>query len=353
MEKAAQELGDRRREPAVEQQKKAIAELEDQKYKIGELKRRIEEKAAKPMDKQAGEQGELADRTEKLGKQMGDQDKTPGQPSVSSASKSMAGASKQLGKGKAGEANEDQKKAIEDLQKAREELADAIEQEQEIAQAEQLAKIDQLLQKILDRQVKISASTKAVHGHRAAKKPHYRRPEQLKLTEMSNGEGRLAADIKRIRDMLLKEGNTVVFPEVLREVRGDLQDVQKLLSSQDAGPFAQGLQQEIERSLQEMIDAIRKELAERRRKQQGGGGQCQGGGGKQPLVPPIAELKMLRTLQLGINRRTRLLNKQQEAKQVAGEKAAAEHKKLGERQESVRKMAESLKEKMMRRPAGM
>ena len=351
MKKAAGELSDQDRDDALKEQQKALEELEANKYRIAQLKRRMMEKARQPTKKQAEEQSQLADQTEKLDKQMKSGGETPGQKPVGSASKSMGSASKNLSQGKSGGANPDQKKAIDELEKAREELADAIEQEQELAQAEQLAKIDQMLQKILDGQVKISAATRDVHGKRAEKAPHFDRGSLIKLKETSDGEGKLAAAVGKVRDMLVKEGNTVVFPEVLKEVRSDLQDVQKLLAARDAGPFTQGMQKEIERSLQEMIDSIRKELAERRKKGGGGGGGSGGGGGgKQPLVPPIAEWKMIRALQLGINRRTVSLNKRVEAKKLANEQATMEHKKLGRRQKSVRDMAKKLNAKMQKRP---
>jgi hypothetical protein len=92
-----------------------------------------------------------------------------------------------------------------------------------------------------------------------------------------------------------------------------------------------------------MIAAIRKELAERKLKKPGGpppdgGGGQGGGGGKQPLVPPIAELKMLRMLQLQINRRTVLLNQQEIKGQLLDKQVNKQHKSLADRERTVKEM---------------
>ena len=62
-------------------------------------------------------------------------------------------------------------------------------------------------------------------------------------------------------------------------------------------------------SLEELIDALRQELERLREQKESGrqGQQQQGQPGEEGLVDTISELKMLRTLQKGVNRRTRLL----------------------------------------------
>jgi hypothetical protein len=65
-------------------------------------------------------------------------------------------------------------------------------------------------------------------------------------------------------------------------------------------------------SLEEMIDALNKEMQkngeEDQQQQQGQEGQ-QSAPGEEPLVDALSELKMLRSLQLRINKRTQQLSK--------------------------------------------
>ena len=352
MEGAAENLGQKDRDKALDKQQKALDELEGKKLKVADLKRFIDDKAKEPTAAQAAKQSDLAGQGDKTSKQMSAKADMPGSKSMGEASKSMGQASGKLGKGQSGQANEDQKKAIADMKKASDELNEAIEQEEQLAQAEQLEKIDRMLQKVLERQQAVSASTRETNDKRAADST-FARGEQIKLSELSRSEGKLAEDVETVRAILNQEGQSVVFTEVLGDVRGDMQDVQKLLDAQDPGPMAQAVEKEIERSLQDMIDAVRKELAERRKKAGGGGrGSGSGGGGKQPLVPVIAELKMIRTMEIAINRRTADLNKQVVDSKLPADQAKTEHGKLSRRQENVRKMAEELHGKINSGPGG-
>jgi len=77
--------------------------------------------------------------------------------------------------------------------------------------------------------------------------------------------------------------------------------------SNDTGASTQGLVRDLVVSLEEILDAVEKVQREQEQQQQQ---QGQGGGrpadpGEQPLVDKLSELKMLRTLQIRINARTR------------------------------------------------
>jgi len=85
-------------------------------------------------------------------------------------------------------------------------------------------------------------------------------------------------------------------------------DVQKQLAGSQAA-MTQAIQQEWKR-ISRKCSTPSKELAERREKKSQGGRRRRGGGAPQPLVPPVAELRMLRILQLGINTRTVVVNEQ-------------------------------------------
>lgn len=355
MDEAAKRLSSQAPKAAVKEQKAALKELEDKKQRLAQLHRRMLEKAREPTDKQEKEQTDLAAQTSKLGDQMKQSSSSPapGQPSVASAAKSMKGASSKLGQNDPAGANPLQNKALDDLRNAAEQLDQTVAQEKEMVQAEQLAKIDAMLQRILKTQKAISAATTDVRKKR--KGQSYDRPEELRLRELSDGEGRLAEDVKSIRKMLLKEGTTAVFPAVLGEVRGDLSNVQKRLADKEAGKLTQGIQAQIERNLEQMLTALRKERS-RRKKLAGmgagpGGGGC--GGGKQPLVPPAAELKMLKLLQVQINIRTVMLAEEKARHGEPTESLTKQHKILSDRQKKVKTITSDLAKKLKKAPKGM
>ncbi len=348
MNQAADALGSQNGEKASEHQKEAVKQLEDDQPKLAQLKRRVLDKAKEPKEKQAKDQDDLAERTNKLAEQMKgekDSDSTPGQSSVKNAGENMKKAAGKLGDGKSGDANKDQDQSLEDLKKAEDTLKEAIVDEEDKLQAESLQKIDDLLQKILKSQKTITKDTKDTYAKRTGPEK-YERAELVKLTELSRSEGRLSDDVKVVLDMLIKDGSTVVFPEALKQVQSDLQEVQKLLSENRADELTQAMQEDIERSLQDMIDAIRKELTNRRRQQGASGSGGGGGGGGGPLVPPLAELKLLRLMQLQIERRTESLNKQVADKTINDTESARQHRLLAEKQKNVTKMTNDIDMKL-------
>jgi hypothetical protein len=119
----------------------------------------------------------------------------------------------------------------------------------------------------------------------------------------------------------------------------------ELLGDQNPGDYTQAVQKNIETALEQMIDSIREELAERGRAKSSGGGQGgKGGGKKPPLLPPTAELKMLLQLQTQVQQRTTLVHGLQEDRKLSSERVQAEHKSLAERQGKILDMAKDIKE---------
>jgi hypothetical protein len=345
MDKAAGRLSAQDSTSAAAHQKKALEELKKQRDELAELYRRIRKELAKPMKKQAAEQADLAGRAGDTSSRMkgseGAKD-LPGRQSMQKASKSMSRASDQLSGGESSSANASQKEALRQLQRARDMLDEAIARARERLQEQSIAKIDSMLEAILKKQQGVSAETSGTYTRR--KPEGYSRPEQITLAKLSSRQGELGGEVDEVRDLLTKEGTTVVFPAILGEVRRDMVNASKLLGDRQAGSLTQEIQSEIERNLQDMIDAIRKELAERRRIVPAAAGCC--GGGKRSLVSGIAELKLLLALQKQINRRTVVLSEQKAEGELTAQQDASQHKQLAEREEKVRTMTAAIKHKV-------
>ena len=212
-------------------------------------------------------------------------------------------------------------------------------------QNEALTQIDQILRGILEAQRKLTKDTTELHAGR--KGQEYDRLELGKLADLSDGEGEQGEKVGKVLKMVKDEGTTAVFPLVLDETKAELANVQKLLAQKKAGPLTQSIQKEIEKNLEEMIEALQKEI---RRRKGGGGG---GGGGRPPLVPPVAELKMLRTLQRQINRRTLTLDAAKRGGSAAGIDMRLLHKIVSDREKRLAEMTKTLNEKTSRgRPSG-
>ena len=88
-------------------------------------------------------------------------------------------------------------------------------------------------------------------------------------------------------------------------MKNDLISLADRVDANETGSFVQRSQKEVEMTLKELIDAVKlaqqmQEQQEQQQQQQQQEQQQQ----EQPLLPPSAELKLLRLTQLRINRRT-------------------------------------------------
>ncbi|MFW6132573.1 MAG: hypothetical protein ACOC8F_01655 [Planctomycetota bacterium] len=346
MDRASRKLAGQDAAGAAEHQDEALKRLQAERKRLAELHRRVKEAQSKKLPEQQPQQADLARRAKATAEEMNSgESPDPGQKQMQGASGSMSKAAGQLGKSNAGGANSSQKDALEQMRKAREALDEAIAQEQQMMQAEALARIDRMLEVVLSKQRGVSEKTGATYARRG--KDGYSRPDQVTLGELGDRQRALTGEIEQIEKMLAEEGSTVVFPRILQQVRMDMDEAGRRLGERRAGPMTQEIQTGVEQALRQLIDAMRKELAERRKKQQSGGAAGGGGGGKKPpLVPPLAELKLLRSLQIQINRRTGVVAEQAGSDEMPPDNVAEAHRNLADRQANVEDMTRKVAEQM-------
>ena len=73
---------------------------------------------------------------------------------------------------------------------------------------------------------------------------------------MAAGEGRIEESIMAVHKKVAEEGTAAVFPEILKETAADAKNAQQRLADRKPDALTQGIQKEIERSLQQMIDEL-------------------------------------------------------------------------------------------------
>ncbi|MCX7805721.1 MAG: hypothetical protein N3A38_11110, partial [Planctomycetota bacterium] len=139
-------------------------------------------------------------------------------------------------------------------------------------------------------------------------------------------------------------GTTVVFPKIVEELKAELLNAAELTGARNVSAFTQAVQKEIERTLEELIEALRKQREEKDQQgQQGQQGQQQGQ--NPPLLPRSAELKLLKSAQLRVNDRTAAFDKARPKTETLSPEIRAQIERIARRQEAVRKMAEDMIEK--------
>ncbi len=123
-------------------------------------------------------------------------------------------------------------------------------------------------------------------------------------------------------------------------MRADMQQVVDRLSQAKVSQVTQGIELDIIATLEEMIDALKKaqkDLEKNQNKPRPSSGQEDS-----PLVDKLAELKMIRALQMRINTRTERYSKLVEGEQAENAELVDALKRLAERQERVYRVTHDL-----------
>ena len=135
----------------------------------------------------------------------------------------------------------------------------------------------------------------------------------------------------------------------MQQVNTDIGNVAERLAKADIGKLTTTIEQEIISSLEEMVAAlvqVQKEQKDKKQQEQPGQ-PPQGEPGEQPLVDKLAELRLVRTLQVRINNRTNTLSQMlDDPADVVGQVTAAEVlgevKSLAKRQASIQQVARDI-----------
>lgn len=255
---------------------------------------------------------------------------TPAQR-LSKASKAMDAAAEQMQQaGKSDQpidasrqqAAEKQNKAEQQLKQTLEEIEERLRQIREEEQERRLAKLETQLEGLLDEQKEIhrlTIETAASNGEQS------QRERQIAAAGLGKRERTLAKSADKTHRLLLEAEGVSAFATVVDEVRIDMRTISERLTRTDLGTLTQGMQTDVIASLEEALEALDQTLQELQKKkaaQQSGNAPP---GGDSQLVQKIAELKLIRSLQARIRRRTERWQK------MATEMPAAEiSKALGE-----------------------
>jgi hypothetical protein len=265
---------------------------------------------------------------------------------IEQARQKMKEAEQQLKKAERDGAVEKQREAEERLREAIEELEEILRQLREEEVERSLASLETRLRRMLEMQSRVLEETtrlQEITGDGAG------RQVQITASKLSLDELKILAEGERALLLLREEGSSAAFPEAIEQLNVDIHSVSDRLQTADVGPLTVVIEQEIISSLEEMVEAlvqVQKDNREKQQQQQPGQ-QPQGEPGDQPLVDKLAELRLIRTLQLRINNRTNTLSKMLEdpadpTGQVAEQDVVEQLQNLGQRQSSIQQVTRDI-----------
>jgi len=148
---------------------------------------------------------------------------------------------------------------------------------------------------MLEEQVR---ATQEIDASRAGR-TRVSRSDRVRLRNTAREFEAIAQRASQVRSAIAKEG-VAVFAEIVRNVESDLVRIARDMGEgggYQSGERVQALQDDVHRNLIWLKDALEKELSERQQ------GEQPGGSGPQqdpPLVPDVAELKLLRMMEVEV-----------------------------------------------------
>ncbi len=356
---------------ALEELRVALDRLEAERRRIERLPPEHMDQIAGDQDRTAEQAGDLADEMSQAppgssgqsgqpgqSGQSGESGQSgqsqPGQQQVQNAQQQMQQASRQLRKRQGESAGESEQQAIDELSKAQQAIEDRLAQLREQMQEELLAALEARFVQMLERQKPVTLATADLDEMRHnrdtsgstdaddRKPAPLTRPQAILVAQMAEEEAALAEMAAQALDVIREDGTTLVFPKIVEQLRQDLQTTEQLLGEQNTGAYTQDLQQQIERTLRELIEALQRAQEVSQQQSQPGQQQQQESDQLPPLVPDSAELKLLKSAQLRVNQRTERFDQLRESRPAVPQPLRNEPGRIARMQESVRQLAEEL-----------
>ncbi len=235
------------------------------------------------------------------------QEQTPARQRLQEAQEHMKQAEEQLKKAQKDGAVEEQRKALENLKQAKAELEDILRQLREEEMKRILTALIARMQKVLLVQREIWEGTVRLDKVPVAERSH---GHEIESGRLSTRERSIVKDVEEALMILREEGSAVAMPVALHQVHDDMEQIEQRLGQGKTEVLTQAIETDVIKELEEIVDAFKKakERAENKDKKppaQSPSGQLQ----DPPLIEKLAELRMIRALQMRVNRRTERYSK--------------------------------------------
>ena len=257
------------------------------------------------------------------------QPQTPGREDLEEARQEMEKAIQELKEKKdRGKASRHQDEAIRQLLEAKEKLEEILRQLREEEKSLTLASLESRFRKMLSMQLLVYQETLRLDKESEDQSDNL----SARGRQLATQEEEILQEVDKALVVLREEGSSVAFPEAVQAIREDVASIVELLDQGKAGELTQTLEQAVIEAIEEMVDALQKEMEKKKDEEQKQSQQQQGQPQDKPLVDALSELKMLRSLQLRVNRRTRQLGRMIEGDQAGAPELRKQFRTLSGRQ---------------------
>ena len=318
MDRASQDIRQDRSTRARDRQREAERRLDEALERLDEAgptstnPKKVREHLARWQDKIRQKVNKLSDRLEALGSKEGRQADGSRSRSLKRAERRMKQSRQELDRGRMKRAQERQQEALADLNQAEREIRKRERDYIEMAQEEVIFNLGQRLRDVLELQEDINQKSGVEGARLEAGRRRMPRSVKRAFINLASRQRRAREDVNKIIEELVKE-KIEVFLFLLGRVAEDMDRLGTNLGQRppDLGRMTSLMQADVVKNLKTLLATLEEE-AERRRKEREGG-KKEGGGkddrqGQPRLIPPTAELIMLKNYEIQVRERTQKLH---------------------------------------------
>jgi hypothetical protein len=263
----------------------------------------------------------------------------PARKRLEAAESRMREAEKKLQEAQRDGALQKQEDAIRELEQARSALEEILRQLREEEVQRMLASLEARFTKMLQMQREVLEGTIRLDKIPQAERTH---EYEIQTGRLSSKEAEIDLEAEKALTLLREDGTAMAFPEALGQVRQDIQQVVERLSAAKVDKITQGIEEDIIAAFDEMLQALKKALKDQEKKKQRPGASGGGAPLDPPLVDVLAEIRMIRTLQVRINLRTDRYSKLIQGEQADKPDLLDALKRLADRQEHIFRITRDL-----------
>ncbi len=267
-----------------------------------------------------------------------EQKQTPGREQLERAREEMEKALEQLKQQEREKALENEDAALDELQEAAEQLEEMLKQLREEEKEMLLASLEARFQRMLAVETQIKEGTDVLA---ATPQKDWLDQYYAQCRDLAQQQSSIAAECSQTVNLLKEDGTSVSILMAVEDIESDMNSVSGWLQESKVGELTQSAQTDIIESLKQLIETTQKEMQEMKEQQQQQQQQQQQGQ-TEPLVELMAEIRMLRNLQLQVNRRTKQVDGLM--KSAAAEDVPALQKQVQDLAVRQRRLIESAKE---------
>jgi hypothetical protein len=251
----------------------------------------------------------------------------------------MQEAQKKLEEAQREGAVEKQEEALRELELAKAELEEILRQLREEEIMRMLAMLEARFGKMLQLQREVYEGTKRLDKVPQDQRSHN---HEIEASRLSGKETLIIIECDKVLLLLREDGTAVAFPEAVQQVREDMQQVELRLAQVKVGKITQGIEEDIIAALEEMIEALKKARKEAENKKKKPRQPSPSRPQDPSLIDTLAELKMIRALQMRVNRRTGRYSKLIEGEQAQNAELIDALRRLAEREQRIHRVTRDL-----------